>query len=410
MRAPLDVDVDVAVVGAGIHGAGIAQAAAAAGHSVLLLERSAIAAGTSSRSSKLIHGGLRYLESGQIHLVRESLHERALLLRLAPKLVQLRRFHVPIYRQTRRRPWQLRAGLSAYALLAAFGRGGAFGTVPRRQWDQLDGLSTDGLQAVFYYHDAQTDDRALTRAVVQSALSLGAQLICPAAFVSATLLDAGVRIDYAAPQPAQCRARVLINAAGAWAGTLARAIAPAIAVPALERVQGSHIVLPVRIERGCYYLESPRDGRAVFALPWHEQLLLGTTETRFRGDPDRVQPTASEIHYLLGVLKHYFPRWRELETTDVCSSFAGLRVLPAGRGHAFHRSRETQLVADREHQPRVLSVYGGKLTTWRFTAQCVLARCASSLPRRPALARTDQLPLDPAAGDDAVAADRGARG
>ncbi|MGH8257696.1 MAG: FAD-dependent oxidoreductase, partial [Steroidobacteraceae bacterium] len=100
------IDVDVAVVGAGIHGAGLAQAAAAAGHSVLLLERSAIAAGTSSRSSKLIHGGLRYLESGEIHLVRESLHERALLLRLAPELVRLRRFYVPIYRQTRRRPWQ----------------------------------------------------------------------------------------------------------------------------------------------------------------------------------------------------------------------------------------------------------------------------------------------------------------
>jgi glycerol-3-phosphate dehydrogenase len=390
--------VDVAVVGAGIHGAGVAQAAAAAGHSVLLLERSAIAAGTSSRSSKLIHGGLRYLESGQVHLVRESLHERALLLRLAPQLVQLRRFYVPIYRQTRRRPWQLRVGLSAYALLAGFGRGAGFGTVPRSGWEQLDGLATEGLQAVFYYHDAQTDDRALTRAVVQSAQSLGAQLICPAAFVSATLLHDGVQIHYATPQPAQCRARVLVNAAGAWADTLARAISPAIAVPALQRVQGAHLVLPVSLERGCYYLESPRDGRAVFALPWHKQLLLGTTETRVRADPDHVAPTAAEIHYLLGVLKHYFPRWRELAASDVRSSFAGLRVLPAGRGHAFHRSRETRLIVDREHQPRVLSVYGGKLTTWRFTAQRALACVAASLPRRRARARTDQLPLPPADG------------
>ncbi|MGH8144084.1 MAG: glycerol-3-phosphate dehydrogenase/oxidase [Steroidobacteraceae bacterium] len=399
------IDVDVAVVGAGIHGAGLAQAAAAAGYSVLLLERSAIAAGTSSRSSKLIHGGLRDLESGEIHLVRESLHERALLLRLAPELVRLRRFYVPIYRQTRRRPWQLRAGLSAYALLAAFGRGAGFGTIARRHWDQLDGLTTAGLQSVFYYHDAQTDDRALTRAVVCSAQSLGAQLICPASFVSATLLPDGVQIHYTAPQPAQCRARVLINAAGAWADTLARAISPAIAVPALERVQGAHMVLPVRVERGCYYLESPRDGRAVFALPWHDQLLVGTTETRFRGDPGVVRATAPEINYLLGVLKHYFPRWRDLTAADVRASFAGLRVLPAGAGHAFHRSRETTVVTDREHRPRVLSVYGGKLTTWRCTAQRAFARVAGSLPQRRALARTDRLPLHPARDDAATATD-----
>ena len=110
-------DCDVVVVGAGIHGAGVAQAAAAAGHSVLLLEQTGVAAGSSSRSSKLIHGGLRYLETGQFHLVRESLHERTTLLRLAPELVHLRRFYIPIYRRTRRRPWQLRLGLSLYALL-----------------------------------------------------------------------------------------------------------------------------------------------------------------------------------------------------------------------------------------------------------------------------------------------------
>jgi glycerol-3-phosphate dehydrogenase len=392
--------VDVVVVGAGIHGAGVAQAAAAAGHSVLLLERTAIAAGTSSRSSKLIHGGLRYLETGQVRLVRESLHERTLLLRLAPELVRMRRFHVPIYRQTRRRPWQLRVGLSAYALLAGFGRGAAFGTVPRRRWEQLDGLSTEALQTVFYYHDAQTDDRALTRAVVQSAQELGARLVCPASFTGATLLPDGVEVHYQAAQPAQCRARVMINAAGPWADTLARAISPAICVPAIERVQGAHLLLPVGLEHGCYYLESPRDGRAVFALPWHDQqLMLGTTESRYRGDPAAVHPTGAEIHYLLGVLKHYFPRWRALGSADLSGSFAGLRVLPAGHGHAFHRSRETMLMADREHRPRVLSVYGGKLTTWRFTAQRVLERVAASLPGRRALARTDRLALHPVAGD-----------
>lgn len=392
--------VDVLIVGAGIHGAGMAQAAAASGHSVLLLEQSAIAAGTSSRSSKLIHGGLRYLETGQLHLVRESLHERSLLLRLAPELVRLRRFHVPIYRATRRRPWQLRVGLSAYALLAGLGAGAAFGTLPRRRWPELDGLATDGLQRVYYYHDAQTDDRALTRAVVRSAQSLGARLACPARFIGATLGEHEVEVRYEERTvQSTCTARVLVNAGGPWAEGLARAISPQIAIPALECVQGSHLLLPRQLHQGCYYLESPRDGRAVFALPWREQLMLGTTETRFRGEPSAVAATAAEVHYLLGVLKHYFPLWRALGPSDVSGSFAGLRVLPRGSGHAFHRSRETLLMVDREHRPRVLSIYGGKLTTWRAVAARAMRRLTDSLPTRRARARTDRLPLSPGDGD-----------
>lgn len=392
--------VDVLVVGAGIHGAGMAQAAAAAGHSVLLLEQSAIAAGTSSRSSKLIHGGLRYLETGRLHLVRESLHERTLMLRLAPELVQLRRFHVPIYRATRRRPWQLRVGLSAYALLAGLGPGAAFGTLPRRRWQQLDGLATDDLQRVYYYYDAQTDDRALTRAVVRSAQSLGARLVCPARFIGATLGEREIAVRYEERGvQTSCSARVLVNAGGPWAVGVARTISPAISIPALECVQGSHLLLPRQLHQGCYYLESPRDGRAVFALPWGEQLMLGTTETRFRGVPSAVAATAAEVHYLLGVLKHYFPLWRSLGPRDVSSSFAGLRVLPRGRGHAFHRSRETLLVVDREQRPRVLSIYGGKLTTWRAVAARAMAHLSGSLPARRALARTDRLTLSPADGD-----------
>jgi glycerol-3-phosphate dehydrogenase len=392
----------VVIVGAGIHGAGMAQAAAAAGHSVLLLEQSAIAAGTSSRSSKLIHGGLRYLETGQLHLVRESLHERSLMLRLAPELVRLRRFHVPIYRATRRRPWQLRVGLSAYALLARFGPGAAFGTLPRARWSALDGLATEGLQRVYYYHDAQTDDRALTRAVVRSAQSLGTQLMCPARVLGATLGERDVEVRYlsgqvdAAAEQRTCVARVLINAAGPWAQSVAHTVLPPISVPALECVQGSHLLLPVPLQQGCYYLESPRDGRAIFALPWHGQLMIGTTETRFRGEPGAVVPAPAEVHYLLGVLKHYFPAWRALGPPDVCGSFAGLRVLPGGRGHAFHRTRETLLVTDRKQRPRVLSIYGGKLTTWRAVAARALERVAASLPTRRAFARTDRLALPPA--------------
>lgn len=387
-------DYDLAIVGAGIHGTGIAQAAAAAGHSVLLLEQTAVAYGSSSRSSKLIHGGLRYLESGQFSLVRESLRERALMLKLAPALVQVQRFYIPVYTHTRRRPWQLRIGLALYALLSGLRPESRFGTVPRDDWDRLDGLDTQDLQAVFWYQDGQTDDRALTHAVLRSAESLGAQLICPAQFESARLLETGVELRYTTNGAVtECRARVLVNAAGPWAEQVARRVTPALEIPPLECVQGTHLVLPGELERGVYYLESPHDGRAVFVIPWKGQLMVGTTETRYRGDPSLVAPLPSEVHYLLGVLKHYFPRWRQVTEQDLTETFAGLRVLPAGGDRAFHRSRETQLVPDRRRRPRVLSVYGGKLTTWRAVAQRALDQITGSLPRRPAVARTDQLPL-----------------
>lgn len=386
--------VDVLVVGGGIHGVGCAQAAAAAGHSVLLVEERALAAGSSSRSSKLIHGGLRYLESGQWRLVRESLHERTTLLRLAPELVQLRRFHIPLYSDTRRRGWQLRLGLSMYAVLAGFDRGARFGTLPRSDWDELDGLRTRGLRQVWWYHDAQTDDARLTAAVMRSAQELGAGLCLPARFLGATLRDDGVVAQLRTPDgDCECQARVLINAAGPWAADVTRSLAPAIVPPRLELVQGSHLVLDRPASKRLYYVESPRDGRAVFVLPWQGRTMVGTTEVRFRGDPSRVHPSGNEIKYLLGVYHHYFgghSGW-----PPVVAQFAGLRVLPAGGGHAFHRSRETLLLPDRPQRPRVVAIYGGKLTTWRAIAERVQAMIAGSLPARTARARTDQLPLRP---------------
>jgi len=385
---------DVVVVGGGIHGVGIAQAAAAAGHTVLLIEKRALAAGTSSRSSKLIHGGLRYLESGQFGLVRESLAERRILLAIAPELVRLVPFHLPVYRSTRRRPWQLQVGLSLYAVLGGFERTLRFGSIPRREWEGLDGLETRGLESVLRYFDAQTDDAELTRAVMRSAQSLGAELEMPAELFAAELRgdSAIARYSYQGREM-ECEAAVLINAAGPWVNEVAHRIAPAILVPPVELVQGSHIVVPGEPKRGIYYVESPRDGRAVFVMPWHGNTLVGTTETRFRGDPDHLHPLAAERHYLVSVLKHYFPRYAALGVHELVDSFAGLRVLPAGTGHAFHRSRETEYVTDRPLKPRILGIYGGKLTGWRATAQHVMKRIAGSLPARRPLADTRRLKL-----------------
>jgi glycerol-3-phosphate dehydrogenase len=387
---------EVVVIGAGIHGAGVAQAAAAAGHSVLVLEQATPAYGTSSRSSKLIHGGLRYLESGQFSLVRESLQERALMLRNAPELVKLKPFHVPLYQHTRRKPWQLRVGLSLYALLGGFRRGCRFGTLPRQQWSQLDGLTTDGLHSVFRYFDGQTDDALLTRAVLRSAEQLGAEVQLGAKLQHATLTGTGVELSYQQNrQTHTVQGDVVVNATGPWANQTLKLITPKQPLPLIELVQGSHLIVPGEVQQGIYYVESPRDGRAVFVMPWYGQTMIGTTETRYRGDPAEVQPAPNEINYLLQVLRHYFPRYRELQPQDISHSFAGLRVLPAGGGHAFHRPRETIFYVDREQRPQLLSVFGGKLTGWRATAEKVMTRLQPSLPVQTARADTRTIRLYP---------------
>jgi glycerol-3-phosphate dehydrogenase len=385
---------DVVIVGGGIHGAGVLQAAVAAGHSGLLIEKRALASGTSSRSSKLIHGGLRYLESGQFALVRESLRERAVHLRIASDLVELKPFYIPVYADTRRRPWQLKLGLFVYALLGGFDSSTRFGSVPKSEWPGLDGLKTANLDDVIRYHDAQTDDAQLTRAVVDSARTLGGELAMPADFVAANLDDDGAIVTYSSGGASiECRARVVVNAAGPWATEVARAIRPAIQIPDVDLVQGTHIVVPMQVTSGIYYVESPSDGRAIFVMPWHGATLIGTTETPYRGNPDEVRPLPEEEEYLLAVVRHYFPAKSALTRADILQRFAGLRVLPAASQAAFDRSRETIFTTDRDPHPRVLGIYGGKLTGWRAAAAHVLERISPSLEPKPRRAATDQLVL-----------------
>ena len=387
---------DVVVAGGGIHGAGVAQAAAAAGYSVLLLEQTAIAAGTSSRSSKLIHGGLRYLESFQFGLVRQSLHERSLMLKLAPDLVRLVPFHIPVYKTTRRRPWQIHAGLSLYSILGGLGADNRFERLSLRQWDNPDEIDTHGLQAVFRYYDGQTDDAALTRAVVKSAETLGARIACPARLVSAQIEQQAVHIQYVEQgQVTECRSSVLVNATGPWVNHVLQSLIPAQSTFPMELVRGTHIRVEGLIHSANWYLEAPQDGRAVFAMPREGCILIGTTESIYKGDPANVAPTDQEQQYLLNILAHYFPYYRNSKKCRILSAYAGLRVLPAGTQTAFQRSRETLLLADNQSCPRVISVYGGKLTNWRATAASVLAKVKLTLPAQWIFAKTDELMLKP---------------
>lgn len=384
-------DCDVLVIGGGIHGVGIAQAAAAAGYEVVLLEQSDLASGTSSRSSKLIHGGLRYLESAQFSLVKESLRERELLLKLAPTLVKRQKFFIPIFPETSRRPWLMRLGLGFYALLSGMGAYARFRSVPKTEWETLDGLKTDRLQHVFQYWDAQTDDVLLTRAVMSSAQRLGARLLCPARFLKAKITQDGCLVFYSAKgQIKQCKCLTVVNAAGPWAREVAKRFTPPIPDIAVDNVQGTHLELPGQVEQGCYYMEVPQDKRAVFIMPWKNgTTLVGTTEHHYTGAPDGVVPLPQERKYLIDVYQHYFPN----RSKEIINEWAGLRVLPAAGGRVFGRSRETQLPVDNQSNPKVLSVFGGKLTGYRATAQQVMHRLKRTLPKRDPVARTSEIPL-----------------
>ena len=386
--------VDVAVIGAGIHGVGVAQAAAVAGYSVVILEKHAPASGTSSKSSKLIHGGLRYLESGQFHLVRECLHERQLLLDNAPDLVSLKHFYIPLYRDTSRPAWKIRLGLSLYYALSGCHHSGKFHSIPRHQWENLDGLRTSDLQHVYQYWDAQTDDALLTQAVLHSAQSLGTELICPAEVMSCRKQQHEWEIDYLQEeQPRSLRCRVVINAAGPWVNEILQRTQPTLSPYPIELVQGSHIILPEKTAHGIYYVEAPSDRRTIFVMPWKEQTLIGTTEKLFSGRPEDVCATDAEIHYLLETSQTYFPRLAKYTKENITAAFAGLRVLPKGSDIAFKRSRDTIIHTDNNEGSGFITLYGGKLTAYRATAEKVLLHALPLLPRRQVKANTKELKL-----------------
>lgn len=386
-----ETDYDIVVIGAGIQGAGVAQAAAAAGYRVLVLEQTAIAGGTSSRSSKLIHGGLRYLESLQFGLVRKSLRERDILLDIAPRLVELVPFYIPVYKETTRRPWQLRLGLSLYALLGGLERRDRFHVLGGKEREALPGLKKDGLSTVFQYWDAQTDDAALTAAVVASAESLGATLRCPAEFRCATVSANAVSVIYAGNgEEREVTGRALVNTAGPWVREVISRIDPREEAKAVDLVQGAHLVLDAPAPEGVFYVEAPQDRRAVFVMPWQGRTLIGTTETLFQGDPADVKPTAAEREYLLAIWRHYFP-----DSGDtVIDSFAGLRVLPRSEKSVFNRARDTVFQASHPGN-RVLTLYGGKLTGYRATAEEALGYLRKVLPPATRRADTRSLRLPP---------------
>lgn len=402
--------IDVAIIGGGIAGVAVAQFAQAAGYSVCLLESAEIGGQTSANSSKLIHGGLRYLESGQLLLVFKSLRDKRKLLQLAPTLVKPMRFTIPIYHNSQRSPWQIRLGLSLYALLSGLEPLGRFRTVPKDKWDELNGLKQSGLKSVFQYWDAQTHDQQLTQAVARSALDFGANILTKAECKRLTFKDDHWHISYKrAGATCHFQAKMVINAAGPWVNEVLAKLSKQDAQTLESRnspsrhdellpidwVQGSHLLLDIPAPEGIFYLESHLDKRVVFVMPWEGRTLLGTTETQRPSLSTAFTPLPTEIDYLLQIYQHYFPAVKQNNpdlSTLIIGTFCGVRVLPKASGSVFSRSRDT-LIVPHYPEPRLLSIYGGKLTTFRHTAALVLAQIRSQLGPRKPLADVDKLTL-----------------
>jgi len=381
---------DVLVVGGGIYGAWTAYDAALRGLSVALVERDDWAAGTSSASSKLIHGGLRYLEHYDFALVRDALVERRRLHRMAPHLVRPLEFVMPVWKGPRASMLMLSAGLTLYDLL-----GGRDQPVPwHRRWSaksllqRFPYVDPERLLGGFSYGDCQEDDARMTLVVVAAAQGAGA--IVANRLDAESLLEedgavAGARVhDRLTGERFALRARVTVNAAGPWAPQLLGAAAPKV-----KRVKGIHIVVPAIPGCDAAFLLTAKDGRVFFVIPWYGRTLIGTTEHEI-DDPDRAAPTDDEVRYLLAGAHNGLPglTW---SLDDVLARFAGVRTLQAEDAENLAAvTREFTVVEPRRG---VVMPLGGKFTTARCDAVEIVDHVERQLGRAHVPSRTARQPL-----------------
>ncbi len=382
-------DFDLAIIGGGINGAGIARDAAGRGLKVLLVEQNDLASGTSSASTKLIHGGLRYLEHYWFRLVREALTEREVVLRMAPHLVRPLRFVLP-HEPGMRPAWMLRIGLFLYDHLG--GRKILPGT---RTID----LSRDALGAPlkgryrygFEYSDCQADDSRLVVLNALDAAERGAVIRTRTRCVRAERSDVWQLVLEVRGRRDVKSARALVNAAGPWVGLFEQTVLQRPPSEELRLIKGSHIVLHRLFDHDRAYIFQTPDGRVVFALPFEcDFTLVGTTDQNFAGDPAGVAPSADEIGYLCNVVNDHFRT--TIAPADVIWSFAGVRSLQDdGSNKPQDTPRDYVLALDDEAAP-LLTVIGGKITTFRRLAEAALDELAPVLGTRPAWTAKSRLP------------------
>jgi len=380
VQAERETVYDVIVIGGGINGTGIARDAALRGLTVLLLDKTDIAAGTTSWSSRLIHGGLRYLEHGEIPLVHESLQERERLLRIAPHLVFPLPLTLPIYDYHKRGPWMIRAGMIAYDVLS-YNK-----TLPRHRMYSRDGalahergLNPRGLKAAARYYDAQVEfPERMSVENTLDAVAHGATLLTGTRVTDLVLEAGAVRgvrfVDEQTGEEGSARGTVVVNVAGPWVDDVLReaGIEPS-GKPLVGATKGSHIVVApfAGAPADAMYIEAKSDGRPYFIIPWNGLYLIGTTDVRYDADPDWVVPDETEIRYLIEETNTAIPQ-AALDRTSVLYAYAGLRPLPNVDGSESGITRRHII---RNHAPAVQGLYsviGGKLTTFRNLSEQVV--------------------------------------
>ena len=383
---------DIAVIGGGINGIGIANDAAGRGLSVFLCEKDDLASHTSSASSKLIHGGLRYLEYKEFRLVRESLAEREVLLNKAPHIIRPMRFIMP--HQPHLRPaWLIRTGLFLYDHL---------GKREKLQGSKLIhfNTATSPLKAEitrgFEYSDCAVDDARLVVLNAMQAREKGAKVVTQTRCLSAQQQNGEWVLDLENEQGNhQIKAKVLVNAAGPWVAEFIKQNLKLKSPYGLRLIQGSHIVVQQICDDNKAFIMQNDDQRIVFAIPYlNEYTLIGTTDREYSGDPNRVEITDSEIDYLIGVSNDHFKV--QLTQADIIWSYSGVRSLcddESNNPSAITRDYTLALLQQRPEDAVLLSVFGGKLTTYRKLAESTLQHLQSFLPKmQPAWTATALLP------------------
>ncbi len=365
---------DVVVIGGGISGAGVAQQAARQGWSVLLIEQQDFAWGTSSRSSKLVHGGLRYLKEGDIKTTLHSVRERERLMREAPELIEPQSFLFALCKSRKPGRWLFQLGLIIYDLMA--GQRSHFYADLATTQKLAPGLAPANMQGSMVFNDAKTDDARLVWRVLAQAQQDGAVALNYASATNLQLengLVTGIQItDNTTGKLLNVRAKTVVNATGAWADRLRGSVK---GKPMLRPLRGSHLVVPIHrlpVEHSISFMHL-QDGRPVFLYPWEGATLIGTTDLDHTHNLDQeASITPAEVRYLIDAVNEQFPA-AHITTADLCACYAGVRpVVDDGRAQASKAPRE-HVVLD---ESGLITIAGGKLTTFRLMAQDALALAA----------------------------------
>ncbi len=377
--AEVGTEYDLVVVGAGINGAGIARDAALRGLSVLLLEKNDIGSGTSSWSSRLIHGGLRYLEYGELPLVFESLRERRLLRKVAPHLVKRLRLKIPVYKDSRRSLLLIRLGLITYDLLSIGKSIPRHRMLSRKQFlEQEPGVLSEGLVGGASYFDAQVT--YAERLVLENAIGAreaGADVRTYSPVIGITVRKGEVCnvqfIDRASQSEIEVRARMVVNAAGPWVDQVLATVNRTMPT-LMGGTKGSHIIVSpfAGAPHDAFYVEAAADGRPFFIIPWNGQYLIGTTDLRYDGDPGDASASKEEARYLIAETNRVFPR-AGLTLDSINYTYAGVRPLPQRPTGPESAITRRHIIKKHGRQARgLVSVVGGKLTTYRNLAEQVV--------------------------------------